>query len=60
MEPKYLKSLIKNCFSAPSWMPSVASFSTRQTVGTLDAIPDPLFEEFRNAVDAYERESEDR
>jgi prevent-host-death family protein len=31
-----------------------------RTVGTLDAIPDPLFEEFRNAVDAYERESEDR
>jgi hypothetical protein len=29
-----------------------------RTKGTLDTMSDALFEEFRNAVDAYERDAE--
>lgn len=31
-----------------------------RTSGTVDAMPDALFEEFRSAVDAYERDGEAR
>ncbi len=31
-----------------------------RTTGTLETMPDALFEAFRGAVDAYERDGEDR
>jgi prevent-host-death family protein len=37
----------------------VARAETR-TVGTLDSMPDALFEEFRRAVDGYEQDGKER
>ena len=39
---------------------SLVTRADSHTTGTQETMPDALFEEFRGAVDAYERDGEDR